>query len=199
MNGNLDLTKDGSGTPAGILTEGIVYGGFWKRFVAYLIDFFLLYIVVLILSYLFGIKEALDTATANVITSLGSDVESLNLTETIQAIFSDPVFAKSLLMYSLLNILVWWLYFGFMVSSRYMGSIGYMALGLIVVDSYGRRISFARASARYFASIISALILYIGFIMIAFHPQKRGLHDLMTNVFVVERASLKQTEENLIA
>jgi uncharacterized RDD family membrane protein YckC len=43
----------------------------------------------------------------------------------------------------------------------------------------------ARALGRYFAKIPSALILGIGFIMVAFTERKQGLHDMMAGTLVV--------------
>jgi len=60
-----------------------------------------------------------------------------------------------------------------------------MALGIIVTDMEGRRISFGRATGRYFAKIISAIIIYIGFLMIAFTERKQGLHDMIADCLVV--------------
>ena len=60
-----------------------------------------------------------------------------------------------------------------------------MALGMKVTDLAGNRISFLRATGRYFAKIISALILFIGFIMVAFTEKKQGLHDMIAGTLVV--------------
>ena len=61
-----------------------------------------------------------------------------------------------------------------------------MAVGLRVVDEQGQRISFARATGRFFAKFISALILMIGYLMVAFTDRKRGLHDIMAGTLVVK-------------
>jgi uncharacterized RDD family membrane protein YckC len=60
-----------------------------------------------------------------------------------------------------------------------------MALGIVVTDAQGQRVSFARATGRYFGKIISSIILYIGFIMVAFTEKKQGLHDIMADCLVV--------------
>jgi len=58
-------------------------------------------------------------------------------------------------------------------------------LGIVVTDMNGQRISFGRATGRYFAKIISQIILFIGYLMIAFTEKKQGLHDIMANCLVV--------------
>jgi len=59
-----------------------------------------------------------------------------------------------------------------------------MALGLVVADEMGQRISFGRATGRYFAKILSSLILLIGFFMIGWTARKQGLHDMIAGTLV---------------
>jgi uncharacterized RDD family membrane protein YckC len=40
---------------------------------------------------------------------------------------------------------------------------------------------------RYFAAILSAAILCIGLLMIAFTEKKQGLHDMLAGTLVVRR------------
>src|SRR5207247_1090702 len=51
-----------------------------------------------------------------------------------------------------------WLYFAILESTK-GATLGKMALGIVVTDMRGNRISFGRASGRYFAKIISSLLL----------------------------------------
>lgn len=62
---------------------------------------------------------------------------------------------------------------------------GKIALGVKVVKLDGSPIGFGVALLRYIGYIISTIILYIGFLMIAFHGQKRGLHDLIAGTIVI--------------
>jgi uncharacterized RDD family membrane protein YckC len=62
---------------------------------------------------------------------------------------------------------------------------GKMALRLRVVTPTGGKISYARACGRYFAEILSSIILCIGYIMAAFDDQKRALHDYICNTRVI--------------
>ena len=79
-----------------------------------------------------------------------------------------------------------WLYFAILESSRWQGTVGKQALKLIVTDEHGERIGFGRATGRYFAKILSAIILCIGFIMVAFTDKKRGLHDIIAGTLVIK-------------
>ncbi len=60
-----------------------------------------------------------------------------------------------------------------------------MVLGIVVTDMNGQRISFGRATGRYLGKIISQIILFIGYLMIAFTEKKQGLHDIMASCLVV--------------
>ena len=62
-----------------------------------------------------------------------------------------------------------------------------MALGLLVTDRQGNRIGFGRATGRYFGKIISALILFIGFMMAGWTERKQALHDMMADTLVVRK------------
>jgi uncharacterized RDD family membrane protein YckC len=83
------------------------------------------------------------------------------------------------------NFLLTWLYFAGLESMA-GATLGKMVLGLSVTDEQGNNISFLRATGRYFAKIISALILCIGYIMVAWDGRKQGLHDKMAVTLVVK-------------
>jgi uncharacterized RDD family membrane protein YckC len=85
-----------------------------------------------------------------------------------------------------ISTVVGWLYYALMESSAKQATVGKMALGIIVTDLEGRRIGFGRATGRYFAKILSALILGIGFLMAAFTERKQGLHDMVASTLVVK-------------
>jgi uncharacterized RDD family membrane protein YckC len=95
--------------------------------------------------------------------------------------FIDDISARSLV-----NTVIGWLYYAGLESSGRQATLGKMALGLAVTDVAGNRISFLRATGRYFAKILSALILLIGFIMVAFTEKKQGLHDMIAGTLVVK-------------
>ena len=86
---------------------------------------------------------------------------------------------------SSISTVVTWLYYALMESSAKQATLGKMALGIIVTDLEGRRIGFGRATGRYFAKILSALILGIGFLMVAFTQRKQGLHDIIAGTLVI--------------
>lgn len=143
-----------------ISTRG--YAGFWRRFVAYIIDAIVIQTPFVLFGFVFGFTQGMQ----------GQEV-----------LFPPQLEA-------LLNVLGFvggWLYFALLESSRWQATLGKMALGIVVTDQRGRRISFLRATGRYFAKIVSALIFLIGFIMAAFTQRKQGLHDMMASTLVVRR------------
>ena len=78
-------------------------------------------------------------------------------------------------------------YFVYLESSDKQATIGKQAMGIIVTDMEGNRISVGQAFGRYFAKIISAIILLIGFIMAGFTDKKQALHDMIAGTLVVKR------------
>jgi uncharacterized RDD family membrane protein YckC len=84
------------------------------------------------------------------------------------------------------SLIWWWLYFALFESSSLRGTLGKRACGLIVTDEEGRRISFARATGRYFAKILSGIILGIGFFMAGWTRKKQALHDLICDTLVLK-------------
>jgi uncharacterized RDD family membrane protein YckC len=80
-----------------------------------------------------------------------------------------------------------WLYEAFMLSSEWQATVGKRAMSIVVTGLDGGRISFARATARHFSKYISAFILFIGFIMVAFTAKKQALHDMIAETLVVTR------------
>jgi uncharacterized RDD family membrane protein YckC len=134
----------------------VAYGGFWIRLVAYIIDAILISIVFSALAAIFGVA-----------------IWDPNLEHY------DPTL-------NIVSFVIGWLYFALMESSERGATVGKMALGLRVVTSDGKRLSFLNATGRYFAKIISAAILLIGFIMIGFTDKKRGLHDMIAGTLVIK-------------
>lgn len=79
------------------------------------------------------------------------------------------------------------LYFSLMESSSSQATLGKMALSIKVVDRNGARLPFAHALGRWFATSLSYLTFYIGFLMAAFTQEKRALHDYVAGTCVVDK------------
>jgi uncharacterized RDD family membrane protein YckC len=86
-----------------------------------------------------------------------------------------------------IGIVLNWLYFTLLESSQKQATLGKMALGIVVTDVNGSRITFGRANGRYWSKIVSALILLVGYLMAAFTEKKQALHDMMSGCLVVQK------------
>ncbi len=136
------------------------YAGFWLRFIAAIID------------------SAFITIISRILL-IGFDSPSLYPTQSYFDALNSPV--------TLMNTIIFWLYFAVLESSPLQASFGKYFLGLKVTTIYGSRISFLRATGRHFGKIISALILMIGYLMAAVTDQKQALHDKMADCLVIKR------------
>jgi uncharacterized RDD family membrane protein YckC len=145
------------------------YAGFWRRVAAYLIDFVLITIGLFVIFLVIGIFIGIA------LLSTGQD-------NTTNAGLTLAVY--------LIAIVLNWVYFAGLESSSWQATVGKRAMNLLVTDVYGRRISFGRATGRYFAKILSGFTLLIGYLMIAFTPRKQGLHDMVAGTLVVRRQYL---------
>jgi uncharacterized RDD family membrane protein YckC len=87
---------------------------------------------------------------------------------------------------SLAVIVVDWIYFAYQESSPAQATLGKRALGIKVTGTDGDPISFGRATGRYYAKVLSFLIVLIRVIMVAFTPKKQGLHDMIASTLVVK-------------
>lgn len=80
-----------------------------------------------------------------------------------------------------------WLYFALMESSVLQATLGKMAMKIKVAGLEGNRISFGKATARYFGKLLSTSLVFIGYIMAAFTEKKQALHDILAGTIVVKR------------
>ena len=92
----------------------------------------------------------------------------------------------------LLLVLVWiasfvgpWLYAALFESSAMQATPGKKAIGLKVTDLQGNRISFGRATGRYFAEWITGMTFLVGYVMVAFTQKRQSLHDMIAGTVVV--------------
>ncbi|WEK46159.1 MAG: RDD family protein [Candidatus Andeanibacterium colombiense] len=141
------------------------YGGFWIRVLAYLIDWIILYFASSVLS---GIV-------------MGVGFASINAGYT--------AVSTAMLGVAGISFVLNWLYFAILESSSWQGTVGKQALKLVVTDEQGERISFGRATGRYFAKFLSVLIFCIGFMMAGWTGRKRGLHDIVAGTLVYKANS----------
>ncbi len=144
----------------------VEYAGFWRRFVAFIIDFIVL------------------KATASILTLVtkGTFFYTPSFMPGVPdfgAIMLDPT--------NILSIIIVWLYYTLLESSNKQATLGKMALGLVVTDMEGKRISLLRATGRHFGKIVSFMTMMVGFILAGITPRKQALHDIIAGCLVMVR------------
>ena len=143
------------------------YAGFWIRVIPAVIDFLLMFAASFPLKLIFG-----SVATAIGLSAQMSVHEALAMRRVVRIV---------------VGVLVVFAYRAGMESSALQATLGKLAVRLKVTDLQGNRMTFARASGRYFAKWLSALALGLGYAMVAFDEEKQGLHDRIAGTFVVYR------------
>ena len=156
----------------------VEYAGFWLRFFALLIDNVVLglgFVLILIpLVFLTGLHEFLGQFQPD---------EELN----DAGIF---VLMGFVFLLATASLVVTWLYHALMESSEWQATLGKKALGLVVTDMAGQRVSFARSTGRHFGKIITNMVpVFIGYIMAGFTAKRQALHDMLAGCLVLRRNS----------
>ncbi len=146
------------------------YAGFWKRFLAYMIDMTPIFIAVFCTAYfLLGF----DVSLANHING------NQTLDEKIQFVIERNMIRDSAL-------LLWVAYGLFMDCSKFQGTHGKILLGIKVVNKEGGRITFSQSIKRSVMKIIGVIPLSLGYIWAAFKKDKAAWHDLVAKTRVIK-------------
>jgi len=148
------------------------YAGFWIRFVARLIDGILLFIVTTIL---FLPLSFLGFGSVGLLSSRQDPAAALAALPALMGVIGIT---------SILRIALFAAYEIYFVSTR-GATPGKMALGLKIIRADGGPVPVGLATGRYFAQFLSAFILWIGYIMAGFDPEKRALHDRLCDTRVI--------------
>jgi uncharacterized RDD family membrane protein YckC len=157
----------------GVAPAAVVsYGGFWIRFVAYLIDTIILMVAMGIVQF----------------AVLGSFMSFPHFDpQTRPETLIAPMLGMIGVL-SLFSIAIGCTYESFFVF-KYGATPGKMALSLKVVRPNGEPVDLGRAVGRYFGKILSGIILYIGYIIAGFDSEKKALHDMICDTRVIRTRS----------
>jgi len=79
-----------------------------------------------------------------------------------------------------------WLYYAFLESSKTQATVGKMAMNMKVMDQHGEKLSFGRASWRFFAKIATSFLFVFGYLLALITPKKQALHDILSATIVVD-------------
>jgi uncharacterized RDD family membrane protein YckC len=142
-------------------TTTLRYAGFGTRFASYILDYIIMQVYSSIVSFATIGVSAFSMQTADV-------------SGAAMAVYYVLAFGGNLF---------YIIYF--MGSPRHQSTIGMKALKIKVVRTDGSMITKKRALGRYLASILSSMILMIGYLMVLWDKEKATLHDRIADTRIV--------------
>ncbi len=138
------------------------YGGFWRRFCAVFLDGLITGVIGMvvgaIVGFIFGASGSLRNTNGAILMQVIIQLISMGIGISYYVYFIRKSDATP----------------------------GKMAMGLKVLRSDGSKLSVGRIIGRYFAHILNAFTIGIGYLIAAFDDQKRGLHDHVCDTRVVK-------------
>ena len=139
----------------------VEYAGFWIRLGAYIIDGVILGVINLVASFIFvAIVASAEPGDTGLLAGLTGG------------------FTVVIFILTILYFIGFWAWRG--------QTPGKMAVGVKIVNTDGSSISVGKSILRYIGYIVSGIIIYIGFLMIAWDGEKQGLHDKIAGTYVVK-------------
>jgi uncharacterized RDD family membrane protein YckC len=138
--------------------HSFAYAGFWIRFVAVFIDGLIVdFFVLLPLILIFGLPGLMHKTPSAVVNT------SIIIVQYVVPALYEILFIGS------------------------MGATpGKMLMKIKVITADGGRVSYGRSTGRYFAKMLSGIILGIGYLMVAWDDEKRALHDHICKTRVIK-------------
>jgi len=143
--------------------------GFWIRFVAYIVDAFILTIAAVVIG---GIVVGLIFALGG-----ASNWDS-----------NEVAIGIGIGLGVLAYLVIGWLYEALLTSGPRGATLGKQAVGVRIVRADGTPLSFGRATGRHFLKVfVTPMVpLAIGYLLAAFTSGKRALHDFMADTLVIK-------------
>lgn len=159
-----------------------LYAGFWLRVVAALIDSLLIgipFVVIAVVIFASALPMLRDFGTE----------------PNPNPFLLISLFFPRLLLLAALGLVGTWLYWSLLESSSWQATLGKKALGLYVTDLTGARLTFGRASGRFFAGrgiayvpSIGGLYFLVDCIMAGVTEKKQAVHDMIAGCLVQRNA-----------
>jgi len=154
----------------------VEYAGFWLRFVALLID-----------NVVLGLGFVLVLIPLIFLTGLRGPIGEFHPDEDLNDVGVFMLVGLFLLA-ATASLVLTWLYHALMECSEWQATLGKKALGLVVTDMAGQRVSFGRATGRHFGKMLTNLVpALLGYIMAGFTEKKQALHDMLAGCLVLRR------------
>ncbi|WP_404451566.1 RDD family protein [Virgibacillus necropolis] len=136
--------------------------GFWIRFLANLVDGLIIFVLTFIVATIFNDQAYFNGYNMNTYDNNAPSESIVNITYAI-------------------------IFVVFFTASKYKGSPGKLACRIQVLNEDKTQISLLKSIGRYLSYFISALLLFIGFMMAGWNEEKKALHDMICNTRVVYR------------
>jgi uncharacterized RDD family membrane protein YckC len=145
---------------------GQIYAGFWVRLSAALLDMLITAPIIWAAFHIIGFDFTHLPTMQQMMVGIKPD-------ETPEKKIADFVSWIISITYSV-----------YFITSKHQATPGKRIMNIYIATKDGKKLSVNRCFARFFASILSGLLLGIGFLMIAFTKEKTALHDLICNTRV---------------
>ena len=146
------------------VSGAVVYGGFWRRAAALILD---------------GLILSVVNVAVNAVTGLAFGPTDTPTLGSMPSIFTAKVG------FSFLSGLCVGMAYQAFFLTRSGATPGKMALGLKVIMANGEPVSGGTAAGRYFSYYLDSIILFIGYLMVAWDKEKRALHDHICGTRVI--------------
>lgn len=150
------------------------FAGFWRRFIAYMIDGFIIGMVLIVLMIVAGVAYFAGSMTGDgkaVMSHMSNPAEQMASLSLWIWVFS-----------TFLNMAYFTYFHG--LTGRTPGK---MLLGLQVVTVEGGPLNFGIAFLRSVGYLVSSFVFCLGYIWIGFDKKKQGWHDKIAGTVVIIR------------
>lgn len=144
----------------------VVYVGFWKCVVVYMIDYFVLVVLGGIIGVIIGVVFGVSMGV------VGSGEIFIEIVVQLVSVLINMVIG-----------VVYYIWFYFLQGGVMLGK---MVVGIKVVCSNGDCLICGCVFGCYWVMLLSSFILGIGFLMVVFIECKQGLYDMICDILVVD-------------
>jgi uncharacterized RDD family membrane protein YckC len=155
-----------------------LYAGLGRRFIAFIVDAVIILLIGIVTITFFSMTNGVKYAYYIV-------VQRAPISELTEAGTLDAALGPIIAALGMSFIIIPWLYFAGFESARSQATPGKVLMHIMVTDMEGNKPTFARATLRHFGKFISALPIFIGFLMIGLTKKRQGLHDKIGSCLVL--------------
>ena len=160
------------------------YAGFASRFIAYIVDLLVIVGAITVVGIVFSLLLNFFRLNQLIDNLLASDSALGDILRVITFLGSVAFISFSYF------VLVWTFTAG--------QSVGKALVGVRIVPTDGSKITVWRAIVRYFAFILSALVLFLGLLWVLISDSRQGWHDKIARTYVIYDWPAREDETFLV-